>query len=70
MIKTCTVCLREFETGCATAKYCPNCRAGSYRFVQRQYRRKRKENLRAKVVETRNKFLAWREQNRLQKKVC
>lgn len=41
MTKTCTVCLREFETKCHTAKYCPNCRTGSRRYVQRQYRRKK-----------------------------
>lgn len=41
MIKICTVCLRDFETKCHTAKYCPNCRAGSHNFVQLQYRHKK-----------------------------
>lgn len=82
MIKICTVCLREVETNARNFKYCENCRADSYRAMRhrwnaqhpnymRDYCRSRRtiKATRAKVVETRDKFLQWREQNRLQKKV-
>lgn len=58
MIKTCTVCLREFETKCHTAKYCPNCRAGSYRFLKRKWKRKHREDEKERLRLERQQIIA------------